>query len=241
MRGWTRAIAALALAAVLGGCSGGSGELNRGSAPGVTSLRVVGLLRDTLRTRREAAVPFTVTRAQLAAAGITQPFLIATLPGGEAAGLVPATANRGRIVWVTEDGITLTGRGGVLFSTRGLGGDLLSAETEALVLALAAGREARYRRVLRRLDGEGLILRQPYDCTLTLGPREVVTVVGRRHDTRRSTETCRPVFAPDPTTPAAYAAVPFVNTYNVGDGTIWLSRQWVGPTVGHLRLERVIE
>ena len=241
MRKWARAAAALALAATLAACSGGSGELNRGGAPGVTSLRVVGLLRDTLRTRREGAAPFTVTRAQLAAAGITQPFLIARLPTGEAAGLVPAAANRGRIVWATEDGITLTGRGGVLFATQGLGGDLLSAETEPLIRALAAGRSAAYRRVLRRLDGEGLILEQPYDCVLALGPREVVTVLGRRHDTRRSTETCRPVFAPDPTTPAAYAAVPFVNTYNVGDGTIWVSRQWVGPAVGHLRLERVIE
>ena len=240
MRRWARRATALGLALALGACSGGTGELNRSGA-GLTSVRVVGLLRDNLRARREGPAPFTLTRAQLAAAGITQPVLLARLPSGEAAGLVPAASNRGRIVWATEDGITLTGRGGVLAATRGLGGDLLSAETEPVVLALAAGREARYRRVLRRLDGEGLILRQPYDCALRLGPREVVSVLGRRHDTRLSTETCRPVVPTDPETPAAYAAVPFTNTYNVGDGTIWVSRQWVGPSVGSLRLERVIE
>ena len=241
MRGWTRAGAALALSLTLGACSGGTGQIDRGVVGGLTSIRVVGLLRDNLRARREGPTPFTVTRAQIAAAGITQPFLIARREDGSAAGLLPATGNRGRIVWATEDGITLTGRGGVLVATRGLGGDLLSAETEPVVQALAAGRSASYRRVLRRLDGEGLVLRQPYDCTLALGPAETVAVLGRRHATRRSTETCRPAIPPDPTTPAAYAAAPFVNTYNVGDGTIWLSRQWVGPAVGHLRLERVIE
>ncbi len=241
MRGWARAAMALALLALLGACSGGTGELGRGQVGGLTSLRVVGLVGDSLRARRAGPTPFTLTRAQLAEAGITQPFLVARLPGGETAGLLPAAVNRGRIVWATEDGITLTGRGGVLVSTQGLGGDLLSAETEPLVRALAAGRGARYRRVLRRLDGEGLILRQPYDCALALGPREAVTVLGLRHDTRRSTETCRPALPSAPATPAAYAAVPFVNTYNVGDGTIWVSRQWVGPAVGSLRLERVIE
>ena len=240
MRG-ARALLALALAAGLAACSGGTDDLGRQDAGGVGAIRVVGALGEAVRARRAGPAPFTVTRAQLAAAGIAQPFLVARLESGVTAGLFPATSNRGFIVWATEDGITLTARGGVLAATRGLGGDLLSAETEPLVLALAAGREARYRRVLRRLDGEGTILRQPYDCALATGPREVVSVLGRRHETLRSTETCRPVGPFDRETPAAYAPAPFVNTYNVGDGTIWLSRQWVSPSVGSLRLERVTE
>ena len=241
MRAPARTAAALALAAVLGACSGGTGELGRESAGGVSALQVAGQLGQALRRRRADPAPFTVTRAQLAQAGITQPFLVARLESGVTAGLFPAASNRGFLIWQTEDGIQIIGRGGVVAGTRGLGGDLLTAETEPLVRALAAGRGGRYRRVLRRLDGEGRILRQAYDCALELGPAEVVTVLGRRHETRLSTETCRPVVPADPELPAAYRPEPFVNTYNVGDGTIWLSRQWVGPAIGHLRLERVIE
>ena len=236
MRRWGLVLALVGLA----GCSGGSGNLARDDVGGVSTVRVAGLLRDTLRGRAEPE-PFTVTRERLARAGVTQPFLVARLESGETAGLLPASSNRGFILWRTADGVGLTGRGGVLAGTQGLGGDLLSAETEPLVLALAQGRSARYRRVLRRLDGEGLILVQPYDCTLSLGPSETVTVLGRNHPTRRSTEACEPAEPSDPGLPAAYRALPFVNTYNVGDGTIWLSRQYVGPTVGSLVLERVIE
>lgn len=232
----------LALAAgALAACSGGTGRIEQEEAGGTSVVQVTGLLNQTLRRRRAEPEPFTVTREQLAAAGVTQPFLVARLESGLTAGLFPAASNRGYITWETQDGIALIGRGDVLAGTRGLGGDLLSAETEDVVQALAAGRSDRYRRVLRRLDGEGLILVQDYACDLVLGPSETVVVLGRAHGTRRSTETCRPVAEPDPETPAAYRAEPFVNTYNVGDGTIWRSRQWVGPAVGHLVLERVIE
>lgn len=236
-----RLAAALATCALLGACSGGTGDLAREPASGMSVLRVAGQLGYALRRGRAEPAPFTVTRAQLAAAGVTQPFLVARLESGVTAGLFPAAANRGHIVWATEDGITLTDRGGVLVATRGLGGDLLSAESEPLVLALAAGRGDRYRRVLRRLDGEGLIARQAYDCALSLGPAETVTVLGRAHATRRSTERCQPLNAPDPLAGAATAALPFTNDYWVGDGTIWVSRQYVGPAVGSLLLERVIE
>ena len=234
-----RSAAALLLGAALAACGQtdpGSGDLRDGGG--------LAAIADLARGRFGQAVepaPFTVTRAQLAAAGITQPFLVARLESGVTAGLFPAASNRGAIVWETEDGIALTGRGDVIVSTRGLGGDLLSAETEDTVRNLAAGRGGRYRRTLRRIDGLGAILRQDYDCTLVVGGAEVVTVLGRAHATRLSTETCRPLGTTVPTTAANDVPEPFVNEYYVGDGTIWVSRQWIGPAVGYLRLERVIE
>ena len=233
-----RGLAALALAG-LAACS--SGTLREQQSGEASVIRLAGILGDALRGRDRDPAPFTVTRAQLAAAGVTQPFLVARLESGVTAGLLPAAANRGFIVWQTEDGIALLDRGGVLAGTKGLGGDLLSAETETLVRLLAAGREGRYRRVLRRLGGEGLVARQPYDCTLAQGEATVVTVLGRRHATRRHVETCRPLEEAAPTVAPAFRPEPFTNEYHVGDGTIWVSRQWVGPAVGYLRLERVIE
>jgi hypothetical protein len=232
---------ALALAGALAACSGGSANIEQEEAGGASALQVAGLLGQALRQRRAEPETFSLTRADLATAGFTQPLLLARLESGVTAGLTPAASNRGYITWQTQDGIALIGRGDVLAGTRGLGADLLSAETEPVLLALAAGRGDRYRRALRRLDGEGRILVQDYRCELTLGPAETVVVLGRAHATRRSTETCRPVAESDPETPAAYRAEPFVNTYNVGDGTIWRSRQWIGPAVGYLVLERVIE
>lgn len=232
---------ALLLAGALAGCSGGSADIRETEDGASTAVQLGGLVGQALRTRRAEREPLTVTREELAAAGVTQPFLVARLEDGTAAGLFPAGSNRGFILWRTADGIGLTGRGGVLAGTQGLGADLLSAETEPLVRALAAGRSARYRRVLRRLDGEDRLLVQPYDCVLTLGPPGRVVVLGRAHPVRRSTEACRPVEPSDPALPAPYRAEPFTNTYDVGDGTIWVSRQYVGPAVGHLVLERVIE
>ena len=182
-----------------------------------------------------------ITRARLAELGITERFLLVRLETGATAGLVPAAANRGRLVWTTEDDVSLTGRGGIVVATRGLGGDLLSAESDALLPALAQGRPAAYRRTLRRLDGLGRILVQPYDCRLTTGPRETVVVLGRAHPTLRSTERCESLAAAPEGTPRSLAPEPFVNVYNVGDGTIWTSRQYVGPAVGYLELERVLE
>ena len=229
--------AALVLAALLGAASCAVDEEER------QGIAAVGSFGEAVRQRvlgREPPVA-DIDRADLAAAGVTERFMIVRLESGASAGMAPIAANRGRLVWSTEDDITITARGGIVAATRGLGGDLLSAETDPLLLALAEGRGDRYRRTLRRLDGLDQILVQPYDCTLTLGPSEVVAVLGRAHPTRRSTEACRPVGESPEGTPAAYRPEPFTNVYNVGDGTIWTSRQYVGPTVGHVVLERVLE
>jgi hypothetical protein len=229
---------ALALAALLGACTAGEGPDDQGPS----AARSMG---EAVRARLGLAEPDDaprIDRALLARAGITERFLLVTLESGTTAGLTPIAANRGRLVWSTEDNITLTGRGGILSATRGLGGDLLSAETEPLLFALAEGRGARYRRTLRRLDGLDRILVQPYDCVLSTGPRERVVVLGRAHDTLRSTERCRPIGDDAPEgTPDLLRPEPFTNVYNVGDGTIWTSRQYVGRAVGHLTMERVLE
>lgn len=228
---------ALALAALLAASACAVDDEDR------EGLAAIGAFGQTVRDRLAGEAPASpeIDRALLARAGITERFLLVRLESGVTAGLTPIAANRGRLVWSTEDDVTITARGGIVAATRGLGGDLLSAGTEPLLLALAGGRGARYRRTLRRLDGLGRILVQPYDCTLTLGPMETVAVLGRAHATRRSTEECRPLADAPEGTPANVAPEPFVNVYNVGDGTIWTSRQYVGPAVGHLVMERVLE
>lgn len=232
--------AALASLVLIAGCS--SGTLREQQSGEASVGRIGGLLRETIQQRRQGPEPLTITRAEIAAAGVTGPFLIARRETGEGAGLIAAASNRGRIIWQAPDGITLTGRGGVLFATRGLGGDLLSAEVDPVVGALAAERSARYRRTLRRIGDDDRILRQPYDCVLQRGPARTVTVLGRAHATVLSRESCRPVALPaDPFAQRQTVPEPFVNEYYVGDGTIWLSRQYVGPAIGSLRLERVIE
>lgn len=233
-----RRAAALALAALtaLGACSPGGSPV-----PGPGGLMSMG--RDVRERLGLASAPEApeIDRARLERAGVTERFLLVRLESGAVAGMTPIAANRGRLVWATEDDVTFTARGGIVVATRGLGGDLLSAESEPLLFALAEGRSERYRRVLRRLDGLDQILVQPYDCELTLGPEETVVVLGRAHETRRSTERCRPQGGAPEGTPWYLRPEPFVNVYNVGDGTIWYSRQYVGPAVGHLTLERVLE
>lgn len=219
------------------GCSVPPSEEDGLPGPGELLASVRAGVTGSARTQ----APPQITRARLAELGITERFLLVRLETGAEAGLVPIAANRGRFVWSSEDDVTLTGRGGIIVATRGLGGDLLSAESDSLLQALAQGRSAAYRRTLRRLDGLGQILVQPHDCRLTIGPRETVVVLGRAHDTLRSTERCEPLAGSPAGTPPEFGPEPFVNTYNVGDGTIWVSRQYVGPAAGYLSLERVLE
>lgn len=168
-------------------------------------------------------------------AGFGQPLVrISNLATGASGTLVPV-ASRGTgadrlITWRGLDAVTFTTRGDLLVASRGVAGDLISSDLRGLTRALQAG-GGRYDRshVVLVGNAEGTTLR--FACSLRAAGPETVTIVARSLSTTRYEETC--------TGPSGT----FRSTYwrDGRDGTLWQSRQWAGPELGHLLIERVIK
>ncbi|OWU68415.1 hypothetical protein ATO3_24115 [Marinibacterium profundimaris] len=144
---------------------------------------------------------------------------------GQAAG-----SEGGRLlVWRTENDVSLTLRDGVLIETRGLGGDLVSAEggpALAAVRSRSAGQGAK-RQVYSALDNKPVVMN--FVCAVDdLGP-ETIVIVERRHATRHLRETCE------------LKGGTVVNDYWVDSRgpTVWRSRQWAGPNIGYVTFRQL--
>lgn len=141
---------------------------------------------------------------------------IATLVAPGAAPLASPLVETGRngdvITYNTPDGVAVSLRQGVLIATRGLGRDLMSADTGALLAGLRGGGAAPVR-VHRYLDGENREVLRSFACRLSRAGRTV-------------TEACQG------------DGVQFENSYVLdGTGRIVASRQWVGPDARVIAIE----
>lgn len=172
-------------------------------------------------------------RATLEAQG--QPVLYATLPAlGTAALMRPSGRNGDVVTWRTPDRVSVSLHAGVVTATRGLGPDLMSAETTRARAALSeaasgAASGPGYPRIYGYLDGEHRPQFRSFFCRVSGRDREVIEILGARHAVTRITESCS-----DPD-------LAFTNTHWRGpDGLAWKSRQWVGPDLGYLHTERLV-
>lgn len=136
--------------------------------------------------------------------------------------------------WRDAEGLGLNFRAGLLGRSQGLGPDLVSADLDEPLAALAALLGGRARtvadavRVHRYLDGERREVIRSFLCDYRMAGAETLTLFARSYATRRVVETCR---GPD---------LAFRNDYWVGgDGAVRKSRQWVGPEAGYLRIEQL--
>lgn len=114
-------------------------------------------------------------------------------------------------------------RNGMITSTRGLGGDLMSSEEDALlsIVRHRQGGTAPY--ALRFLTPEDLTETRQYSCTVTRGA--TVPVQSALVKTTGVTMTAQ----------CAGDRGSFTNTYVVdGQGTILSTRQWLGDTIGYI-------
>lgn len=85
-----------------------------------------------------------------------------------------------------------------------------------------------YPRFQTTLDGESAVQYQTQQCEMAERVTETITISDRVHDTVRLTERC---FLPDGAE---------INTYWLGrSGTVLKSRQWMGPWLGHMTIERL--
>lgn len=151
--------------------------------------------------------------------------------GGGTAYLVPIADNGGYLDYRDASGRSIRMHGGALAATEGLGVDLeavrfaqddpVAHQTELADWPARIFREYQFRK--RSGPQYGITLACKYE---TLA-RETIEIVEILFDVVRVSEVC------------TNQARQVVNTYWVEEenGFIWKSRQWAGPTIGHVTIE----
>jgi hypothetical protein len=224
LRGGLTLIATLGL---LAGCSGGSDT----TSAQVQLFQAGQEALSKRRAKRETPARPALTRAVLDTVDV--PVLEVTIEQRDLSAFLFASDQRrddlpGQVtIWRTEDDVSLAMRNDVLIATRGLGGDLLSAD--APVRSGQPGPARQGERALHFHARDTKDLRLTLACDLVdLGPT-TITIVERAHATRHLQERCT----------GGGGAV--TNDYWVDSraGLVWQSRQWAGPENGYLSIRRL--
>lgn len=217
---------------VLAGCSGG-GKGGQDSSPVVqASGALFGSLKARVTGNRVEPKRTVVTRQLL---DETQGEVMQVVP--DHSGLqdfmflagVSNDGYPGKVeVWRTTDKAHIILRDGVLIGTKGLGGDLRSADAQS-VLAGFDGQGGGGERLLTldRSDGSAQVV--TFACDMTQLGRETIQIVDQRVSTYHIREDC------------VYDNASFTNEYWVetSGGRMRKSRQWVGPIFGYMDLVRL--
>lgn len=149
-----------------------------------------------------------------------------SLPSRDAQAVLGPVSRNGNItVWQTLDGISLSFRNGVLIETRGLGDDLMSSDAAGTLAMLRGAADGGYYPQMRSyLDGEQRTVFRSFQC------RRTASGGGTPRAGTRIDETC--VSTTETVT----------NSYWLDStGRVIRSRQWVGPVVGYMETERVLQ
>ncbi|MGC1498344.1 MAG: YjbF family lipoprotein [Sulfitobacter sp.] len=131
-------------------------------------------------------------------------------------------------VWKSSDNVHLILRDGVLIATKGLGGDMRSADASTAIAGFDGhGGGGERVMVLDRQDGSAQAV--PFACDMTQLGRETIQIVDQRISTYRMREDC------------VYRNTKITNEYWVetSGGRMRKSRQWAGPVFGYVAFERL--
>jgi len=227
-------VAGLMSGLVLAGCSNSPG-LGQGDAEQITQIvrgSIGWVSRDQGATRLQPTSGFPGLDPALLA-GYRHPAMGAYVSRTQAlAALTLVSSARGLAHWRTTDDVSLTLSGpGVLVATRGLGEDLHAADASQTAALIAAGQAGTAQRRHVYLDGVFAQQRVTLTCTVQpVGP-ETLVLGGRSLPTLRFDERCEG------------AGEPIVNSYwrDARGPLIRQSSQWVGPRIGMIHLQRLIE
>lgn len=168
-----------------------------------------------------------ISRTQIEARGT--PLMLVELPALGVAGTMAPSGRNGRVTtWRTADNVSFAFDDGILVATRGLGNDLMSADVTGTRAALAGG-PGQYERFHSYLDGEGQTVLRAFICTMSAPVSDTITILGRSRITQRHDERCNSL------------GLATQNTYWTAGGTMWATRQWVGPVVETVATERLVE
>ncbi len=132
-------------------------------------------------------------------------------------------------IWKSSDNALVFLRNGVIVGTRGVGGDIISADAALTVRALQNRRSVSGLREYIVSDGDVTTTRMQFRCTIDAVGSERITVVNQVFGAIRMRETCIGGVTGD---------MRVNNEYWVqeGSGLVRKSRQWVGPASGYFEM-----
>jgi len=131
-------------------------------------------------------------------------------------------------VWQASDKAQIILREGVLVGTKGLGGDMRSAEAQTVIAGFDGQGGGGERLItLDRMDGTAQTV--PFSCDVTQLGRKVIQIVDQNVSTYHLREDC------------AFGKTRFSNEYWVetSTGKMRRSRQWAGPRFGYMAIDRL--
>lgn len=221
---------ALAAGVALAGCSGGTGSDNTTVDAGRA---VIGSLSSAVKVSRDGPrLEIDVTRAQLDSTPGAVLQAVPDITGAQDFLRLIARrddSNPGTVeVWESSDNAQIILRDGVLVGTKGLGGDMRSAQAATTIAGFDGQGGGGQRRItLARLNGTAQTV--SFACDMTQLGRETIRIVDQQVSTYRMREEC------------SQGAARFTNEYWVetGSGKMRKSRQWAGPTFGYINLLRL--
>ena len=152
---------------------------------------------------------------------LNEPVMLTIIEDRKATAIMVPYGQNGPVqTWTTQEFQTVSLERGVITATRGLGDDLMSAETTAVANALRSG-GGTVNRVWRTLDGTNAVIEKTATCQISSAGAETITLAsGASLQTRRMVEDCGDGIR---------------NAYWLdGSGRVAQSRQWVGSVVGYL-------
>ncbi|MEO8530870.1 MAG: YjbF family lipoprotein [Deltaproteobacteria bacterium] len=225
-----RSVLSLALcAALLMSC--GSSKLDKDSSPLAAGISQVGQLVKIRKAGGAAAI-------QGDAAKKLQAF-VADAPGQVMIGAVeqaqlplvlqPNGTNGGYTTWASPDKRSVTMYSGVISATRGYGGDVLAYDATSTSDAIRAKRVATYTRTMRFLGPQYDLKGATLTCTTENIGDDPVKIVDTERTLTHMIESC-----------TDKGGGTIKSEYWVGgSGDIWQSRQWIGPQLGYIFLQRL--
>ena len=168
-------------------------------------------------SKRQAPKPLTAEQIAQGLAATTAPVILAEIEARKAQTLLQDIQRNGPYqTFGNSSRQVIVLRNGMITATRGLGGDLMSSEEDALLNRVQARASGQSSYDLRFLTPEDVTIIRRYSCYVSYGDQTV-------------TAKC---------TAADQVSKDFTNTYVVDpDGFIRSSRQWAGETLGYLKID----
>lgn len=210
---------ALMAALVLTGCGNRSSQISDAAR---------GVLTNLLQRNQPEPPPLRERLTPAVLEELGGPILLVELLKDDAEAGAQLLRSNGDIeIWSTLNSIQFAFKDGVLLSTRGLKGDLMSSDVTQVLSGIRSGGRGAVR-VNRYLDGEEQEVARALVCDYVRAGRERVTVLTGTYTVTRIDETC------------TSSSQTVENRYWIDTGgRMRKSVQWIGPFAGYVATERI--
>lgn len=224
-----RLAAPIVLAVSLAGCSS-----DQDVSAIASSAQVLGSLKQAVAGRRAGPAPkIQLTSDQVA--NLNQPVLQVnpeTFGGSDFLGRSVSRRDSGIglvEVWKSSDSAQIFLRNGVVVGTRGVGGDMISADANFTIRALNGSAQTSGLKTFIISDGDVTTTEYHFNCTISDLGVDNINISNQSYRTNRVREDC--IGGPDGT-----AALRNEYWVQSSSNLVRKSRQWIGPRVGYFEI-----